>query len=518
MAPAALDRPPTAYDLVEYPARPRATTHPDHLATIARLFGLETAEASHARVLEVGCSDGGNLVSMALSLPESRFLGVDAALSAIEEGTRVVRELGLSNLELRCADLLDADATGFGTFDYVIAHGVYSWVPEAVREKLLAVCKASLAPLGVAFISYNTYPGCYPRRMIREMMLFHVRGVSDPEERIRAALEFLAHVSQLQPEGSPSRAALDHELKQLAGAGTSFVYHDAIAPENVPFYFEEFAADAARHGLAFLSEAQFFESFEAARRSGLARSIPEGAYADIVRAEQYLDFLKARSFRQTLLVHDGVTVDRRLDPRRVQRLFACGRLVRTQPEAAGDEGAEVEFQGPKGRRARTSDPVAKRAFDVLNDAWPAALAFPELLRRTVDRSDLSRSADEIATALGSALIDGYASNVLELRASPWPFTTSPGERPLVSPLVRLQARSDGLLTNLRHETVSFDVPLGRKLLGLMDGTRTRGDLIEVLERDSAANRSAGAPPPGELALAQLERMIAELAKLAVFVA
>jgi SAM-dependent methyltransferase len=172
------------YDAVPYPGYTYTQTHPDRLATIATLFGMTPAPVASCRVLELGCGDGGNLIPMAFSLPGSEFVGVDLAPSTIKVGADKAARLGLTNISLRPLDILDFDLS-FGEFDYIIAHGVYSWVPHEVREKVLAICRTHLAPQGVAYISYNAFPGGHIRQMMREMMQYHTRDILDPQERIQ---------------------------------------------------------------------------------------------------------------------------------------------------------------------------------------------------------------------------------------------------------------------------------------------------------------------------------------------
>jgi SAM-dependent methyltransferase len=137
---------------------PRRQTHPDRLAAMARLFGMRPAPVTACRVLELGCGSGANLIPQAYYLPESRFTGIDMAAEPIAVARAMAGDLGLSNIDLRVADLRDL-GTEVGEFDYIFAHGLYSWIPADVRDRLLAVCSERLAPQGVAFVSYNVYPG-----------------------------------------------------------------------------------------------------------------------------------------------------------------------------------------------------------------------------------------------------------------------------------------------------------------------------------------------------------------------
>src|SRR5262249_40891875 len=160
-----------SYDAVPYNSYPFPRTHPGHLAAVASLFGMKPAPIGRCRVLELGCAGGVNLIPMALTLPASRFIGVDLSARQIADGQKLAAELALDNLHLRHLNILDVDQS-LGQFDYIVCHGVYSWAPGPVRDKILEVCARNLAPQGVAFVSYNTYPGWHMNGMIRDMLCF----------------------------------------------------------------------------------------------------------------------------------------------------------------------------------------------------------------------------------------------------------------------------------------------------------------------------------------------------------
>ena len=128
--------PAIGYDAVPYPARAFPSSHPQHLATVATLLGLRPPSLEDCRVLELGCATGGNLVPMADDLASGRFVGLDLSHVQIEAARTAARKAGLKNVEFRCQDLLGFGAPGAPgggpaeSFDYIIAHGLYSWVPR----------------------------------------------------------------------------------------------------------------------------------------------------------------------------------------------------------------------------------------------------------------------------------------------------------------------------------------------------------------------------------------------------
>src|SRR3954451_18351295 len=167
--------PANVYDDVPYSNYPYAQTHPDRLATVGILHGLEPPDPFNARVLEVGCGAGGNLMAMAAATPGIHALGVDLSAAAVAEGRAIAAAIGLANVELQRADVRELTDGRLGEFDYIVAHGVYGWIAADAREALLATIKTSLKPGGIAYVSYNAQPGGYFRRMLRDVGLWHAR-------------------------------------------------------------------------------------------------------------------------------------------------------------------------------------------------------------------------------------------------------------------------------------------------------------------------------------------------------
>ncbi|TDM98261.1 hypothetical protein CEE86_14605, partial [Lactobacillus crispatus] len=123
---------------------------------------------------------------------------MDLSGVTIERGKRNVAALGLSNIQLLHRDIMDVDPN-FGQFDYIIAHGVYSWVPPEVRRKMMTIFKQNLSPNGVCYVSYNAHPFSHLRALSRDMMLFHTRhltGMKEKTAQARAIMKFLSDGSK----------------------------------------------------------------------------------------------------------------------------------------------------------------------------------------------------------------------------------------------------------------------------------------------------------------------------------
>ena len=140
-----------SYDEMPYTSYPFADTHPSRLAAIAQIFGLNPPALENARILELGCASGGNLTPLALYYPNMQLVGVDYSSVQVNEGIEAIKKLGLKNVELKHMSIADITPE-LGLFDYIICHGVYSWIPKEVQDAILRVCNENLVKNGVAYV------------------------------------------------------------------------------------------------------------------------------------------------------------------------------------------------------------------------------------------------------------------------------------------------------------------------------------------------------------------------------
>jgi len=238
----------TAYDETPYLSQAYGHTHPDRIATIASLFGVKVQSIKNCRVLEIGCASGMNIIPMASSLPDSHFVGIDLSSRQIAEGNKLTESMGLKNIELKHLNILDVDKT-LGSFDYIIAHGIFSWVPENVQDKMFQICSDLLSPNGVAYISYNTFPGWHFRGLIRDMMLYHTASLQVPAERAQQARAVLDFLSQSVPTNDNAYGImLKNEVELLRQHADAYLLHDHLEATNEPIYFADFEARAISMG------------------------------------------------------------------------------------------------------------------------------------------------------------------------------------------------------------------------------------------------------------------------------
>lgn len=470
------------YDKILYPSYIHEQTHPDRLATLGALHGMKPSSISNCRVLELGCGSGTNIISMAFFLPESEFVGIDSASQPIINGRARAKAIGLKNLTLHQLNLLD-DIHHLGDFDYIIAHGLYSWVPSDVRDRILAICQNHLRPQGVAYVSYNAYPGCYLRQITREMMLIHTKDLTNPQESINQSLSLIKWLAEAQTRSNAYSKLIKEKHAHLSKRIESSIYHDELSEVNQPVYFYQFVYHAAKYGLQFLSEADYFEMYPHNFPQETIQKLQEMAVKDIHVKEQYLDFLQGRSFRQTLLCRRDMKLNRTPMIEDLKNLYIASPALAKSPEPDVKSKSAEDFVAPTGSMVSTDHPVAKAALYYLSTIWPLSASFGELLTATSallssDKDERDIAQDE--SALYEFILRTYSMGLTRLSSIPSICVAEAGERPLASPLARMQITSDSPVTNLFHQQVMIEGDLAKELLVLLDGTRDHAALLKEL--------------------------------------
>ncbi|HEY3819815.1 MAG TPA: class I SAM-dependent methyltransferase [Polyangiaceae bacterium] len=446
------------YDRLPYTDHAYAEAHPDRLATVARLCGWEAPGVGTARVLELGCGRGGNLLPMASALPDAVVTGVDRSRRQIDEARAIAATAGLKNT--RFVEASFEELRDVGPFDYVLAHGVASWVAPASRRALLATVAGALAPAGVAYVSFNVLPGWYERMAARDWWRFE-RGAD-----ARASIGWLRdHVS---PEKADYRRRLDAVAARVSETDLAYFTHEYLADEHHPQLVGALLAEAADAGLAYLGDAIPAETaFELVDGEVLARARAMG----VAEAQQLVDFVRNTAFRRALFVRADEAAARRwrwtaeLDAERLEGLRLASRL---RPAGEPAAGAHAERFDAGDVSVQVEDATARRALRELALAAPRSLPFPELARR-VDTRDPG--------ALRRELFDLWlATGALDLHVNEPDFTVAPGARPVACPVARWHAVHGGAVTNRWHHEVRLDDAPLRRVLGLLDGARALDDV------------------------------------------
>ena len=295
----------TIYSELGYKSMPFPYTTPATLEAYAALVGLSAPNPKTARVLELGATYGGNIISQALFNPDATFVGIELSQEQVEKGNEVIANAGLTNVSLVQSDIASIGSE-IGTFDYIIAHGVYSWVDDGVKDALLRLIDEHLAEDGIAYISYNTYPGWHTMDEVRQLMMFSNRDKAqfNHKEKVLHGKTIgsivgsqILKYDNLKERNSKFLGA----LRSVMQKDEYYVGHDHLEPNNDPVYFYQFNDHLEAHNLAYLCDADLTLSMVRSFDADIADTLDKLALNDHVAQEQYLDFMLDTTFRKSII-------------------------------------------------------------------------------------------------------------------------------------------------------------------------------------------------------------------------
>ena len=465
-----------SYERVTYEAASHPHTHPTRIATMAHLMGLQPPSLYGARVLELGCATGTNLMAMAEGYPDAHFTGIDYSKNQIEIGRSRLKQTGLSNVALLDRSIADIEA-GEGPYDYVIAHGVYSWIPAQMQAKLLQICRNNLSPNGLAYISYNVLPGWRMNGIIRDLMLFHVRRFPENEHvgHARAILKFLA-------EKVPGDGAYGQLIKDVSGKlalqKDFYLAHEYLERENDAVYFHEFVDRLRENDLDYLAEVE------------LGSMLPNFLPADVVNVisqfakthidyEQYLDFLRSRTFRQSIVIPTSAQPNRNISIDRLNGLHAFPTFTLQGVMSDLDRNTKpVKLLNSLGHPVDSADPLFKLVLRTLGEAMPMSIKVEDLVA-ALPKDDSAQSDADWDQAIRTRLLEGFSTGVLRLVKDP-PLTDhgTIDPFPKASAVARVEASIGDMLTVKGHQAQQWD-HVRRGILRLMDGKHSKDDLLDA---------------------------------------
>jgi methyltransferase-like protein len=373
-----------------------------------------------------------------------------------------------------------------------------------VQDKILEICARRLSPNGIAYVSYNTYPGWHARGAIREMLWYHTERFADPADRVREARGLLAFLVKSVPAEQDTAgfgALVRRELALLQMTPDTYLLHEHLEEFNEPLYFHQFAGRAAGKGLQYLAEAQI-SAMVPGRFGAEVEQTLRTISPDLLHMEQYMDFLRNRMFRQTLLCRGDRRPDYALRAEAVEQFYVSSAAKAVPAGPVDLESTEpVQFRGGAGDATLTTrDPLMKAAMVHLGERWPLGATFADLLaaaRKTIGQANAATA--EQARQLAMRLLNCYVTGVVEFSLVPPSYVGQVSARPVASAYARLRAKADLRVTNLRLETVALSPP-SRLILDHLDGRHDRAALLEVLRLWLS---SATIPPPPAEATAAL---------------
>ena len=303
----------TIYKELGYKSYPFPFTTPAYLEAYGTLVGLKPPTAKTARVLELGATYGGNIISQAMHNPEATFVGIELSQDQVEKGNKIISDAKLDNVSLLQGDILNFDES-LGNFDYIIAHGFYSWISDEMKDKLLDIISHHLADNGIAYVSYNTYPGWHTMEEVRQLMLFANRGhdeLTHKEKVLRGKTvgslvgAQILNYDNLKERNSKFLGA----LRSVMQKDDYYVGHDHLEPHNDPCYFYQFIDHLKAHNLSYVCDADLTLSMVRTYDESIADKLEKLAPNSQADQEQYLDFMLDTTFRKSIICKESAAKD-----------------------------------------------------------------------------------------------------------------------------------------------------------------------------------------------------------------
>ena len=293
------------YSELLYKSNPFNYTIPALLEANGKLYGLTPKDSRKARVLELGSSFGGNIITQALYNPEAEYVGIDLTAEQVRKGNEIIEKIGLTNIKLIEKNILDVNED-FGKFDYIIVHGVFSWVPENVKDKIIKICNENLNEEGIAYISYNTYPGWKEPDKIREMMIYANKyfpeiSLGDKNQRGKAFISIVAEQMKLYEDISEKKGDFIKQIEEVIGMQDYYVAHEYLDNFNHPLYLNEFVDLIKKENLQYVSDVALRLSIISTYNQDTVNKLQQLSQGDHVIKEQCLDFILDTKFRRSLI-------------------------------------------------------------------------------------------------------------------------------------------------------------------------------------------------------------------------
>ena len=307
-----------SYDELPYISAAFPGTSPARLEALASFLSLTPPPSKTAKVLEIGCSYGGNLFPFAIANPQAKVLGIDLSEVQINKAKELAAQMRVDNIEFKAKDICDftdADVSDYSKFDYIICHGVYSWVPNMVKDAILKTIKRFLSPNGVAYVSYNTYPGWKIKDTIRDFLIFGTRDIESETAKVAKARELLKVLGEYakfcQKDGNVSQVwvnfdSLKFHIDHILTTADSYIAHEYLEAFNNPIYFRHFIDHLAENNLAYLAEVGLEDVFQSNLGLEEFDSYINANFNSRIEREQILDFLTNRVFRSSMIVHKEI--------------------------------------------------------------------------------------------------------------------------------------------------------------------------------------------------------------------
>jgi hypothetical protein len=291
-------------------------------------------------------------------------------------------------------DFGDAAGAVSGTFDFIIAHGVFSWVSPETRDAILGLCAERLSRGGLLYLNYNARPGWNVRGLVRDFLVSQTAEIAGLKARTDRAREVAQRMAEeLQGGDHPYSQLLAREFRLVGELDESMTAHDYLSEYNEVYTRREFLDLVGKYGFTYVADADF--NYPSGRLpEALPVRLAELNVASELR-DDTADLLCYRQLHSPILTSPGFS--RRLpDGQEWSRLLVASCL--TEREAA-DPGTVPSFVHPSGYVVEAKTAPMADALRALRTEWPRGLRVGEVI------PDVSEAIDDLRLLQRNGLIE-----------------------------------------------------------------------------------------------------------------
>lgn len=467
-----------SYDETPYESYAYPFTHPEKTGAVAHILGFNHTPLEKARVLELGCAGGGNILPLAARYPDAEFFGIDLSPAQIDEANAHKEALGYKNISFEALDIMDFN-TEKGSFDYIMCHGVFSWVPDFVREKILTICQEQLSENGIASISFNVLPGWAPLRSIREMMILHTEKFEDPAKKIEQAKVLLKYLYDYMPQDSSLRKAVENVYnKFLETKNDSYILHEYLEANNQPYYFSQFAEMLDAHALNYIGDSDI--TMMQAKNINPALGETLDKIPELTTREQYMDFITNRQFRYAIVTPKGnassnVSLDALEDLH-----YACN-LVSEQQEFSEENPMRFVRADKSNFEVTANDPAGKALFWGLTQERNYFHSFEQVFDIVNTATGSGDDPEALRKTVKATLLNLILRGALQFSLTPSSHPLDLSNKPKAFSLARYQAGLPNCaqVTNVHSTQIGMNA-IDAHVLRYLDGTRNTNQIVNIV--------------------------------------
>lgn len=467
----------SVYDKVHYKGTIIPNTFPDHLALSAVWYNNRYSLLQRFHLTELGCGDGANLLPIAFYHPDSTFIGIDNAESELNRASEGARQIGLQNVQFLQKDICDLDTADFTPCDYIIAHGLYSWVSDDTRESILQFCQNCLSPTGLAYISYNAQPGWASRGLVRDILLRSgLVQKAAIEDKASKAMEVASQLLDTLPSRDYAYAALlADELQRVRDGQAFYVFHEYLEEFNEGFWLRDFVERARKNDLNYVCDAQFSQwEGQIPKELRLTLSLRD---LEPIEQEETADLLCNRYFHASILCRDDAPREPRSHQEILEQVYiACS--LRADPDPFDlTEGVVELFIDDHGQEITLDSSITKAAVVLLAAQWPAGMQLKTLLQKAskllIEHG--CEVLDKAQTQLVEELITLFEAGAINLRLKELNYNMIAPECPKIHALARYEIEHREALTSPYHLSLTLNSQM-LEVVRVMDGSKSKNEI------------------------------------------